>query len=58
MSCEQKVKKRTFQYQIQTATASFGVLNTDQYFLKGNVGTSNTWQKPTAAFPISNWMLL
>jgi hypothetical protein len=58
VSFEQKVKKRTFQYQIQAGTASFGVFNTDQYILKGNVGTSSTWQKSTAVFPISNWLLL
>jgi hypothetical protein len=58
VSSEQKIKKRKFQYQIQAGTASFGVFNTDQYILKGNVGTSNTWQISTAVFPISNWMLL
>jgi hypothetical protein len=57
VSSEQKLKKRTFQYQIQAGTASFGVFNTDQYILKGNVGTSSTWQKSTAVFPISNWLL-
>ena len=36
-SSEQKAKKRIFQYQIQAGTASFGVFNTDQYILKGNV---------------------
>jgi hypothetical protein len=58
VSSEQKVKKRTFQYQNQAGTASFGVFNTDQYILKGNVGTSHTWQKSTAVFPTSNGMLL
>jgi hypothetical protein len=58
VSSEQKVKNRTFQYPIQAGTASFGVFNTDQYILKGNDGTSNTWQISRAVFPISNWMLL
>jgi hypothetical protein len=57
VSSEQKVQKRTFQYQIQAGAASFGVFNTDQYILKGNVSTSSTWQKSIAVFPISNWLL-